>query len=87
MATAAPAQPNSLDPTVSGRLAAEIGALDTDETLNDLVEARLAEVRAKMPAGAHAEVFFEALRSEAPARVRALALSLIEETEVGYAAR
>lgn len=87
VATAAPAQPNLLDPTVSGRLAAEIGALDTDETLNELVEARLAEVRAKMPAGAHAEAFFEALRSEAPARARALALSLIDETEAGDAAR
>tara|TARA_R110000782_G_scaffold270455_1_gene371311 strand:- start:12895 stop:14148 length:1254 start_codon:yes stop_codon:yes gene_type:complete len=86
IATAAPAQPNSLDPTVSGRLAAEIGG-DTDEILNDLVEARLAEVRAKMPAGAHAEAFFEALRSEAPARARALALSLIDETEAGDAAR
>ena len=87
VATAAPAQPTSLDPTVSGRLAAEIGTLDTDETLNDLIEARLAEVRAKMPAGAHAEAFFEALRSEAPARARALALSLIDETEAGDAAR
>ena len=86
IATTPPAQPNSLDPTVSGRLAAEIGA-DTDEILNDLVEARLAEVRAKMPAGAHAEAFFEALRSEAPARARALALSLIDETEAGDAAR
>ncbi|MDT7532994.1 DNA repair exonuclease [Sphingobium sp. SA2] len=86
MATAAPAQPSTLDPTVSGRLAAEIGALGADE-MNDLIEARLAEVRAKMPAGAHAEAFFESLRSDAPARARALALSLIGETEAGDAAR
>lgn len=86
VATAVPTQPASLDPTVSGRLAVEIGAQDADETLTELVEARLAEVRAKMPAGAHAEVFFESLRSEAPARARALALSLIDETEAGDAA-
>lgn len=86
VATAPPAQPSMLDPTVSGRLAAEIGALDTDE-LNNLIEARLAEVRAKMPAGAHADAFFEALRSDVPARARALALSLIGETEAGDAAR
>jgi exonuclease SbcD len=87
VATVAPAQPASLDPTVAGRLAAEIGAVETTETLSALIEARLAEVRAKMPAGAHAEQFFEALRSEAPSRVRALALSLIEETGAGDAAR
>jgi len=86
MATAPPAHPNTLDPTVSGRLAAEVAALDTDETLNELIEIRLAEVRAKMPAGAHADAFFETLRSEAPARARALALSLIDETEAGDAA-
>ncbi|MBY3026676.1 exonuclease SbcCD subunit D [Rhizobium leguminosarum] len=83
--TASPSQPNALDPTVSGRLAAEITSLDTDETLNGLVESQLAEVRTKMPAGAHAEAFFEALRSEAPARARALALSLIDATEAGDA--
>lgn len=87
IATATPVQPDSLDPTVSGRLAAEIGALDTDEALNELVEARVAEIRAKMPAGAHAAAFFETLRSEAPARARALALSLIDDTEAGDAAR
>jgi exonuclease SbcD len=87
VATVAPAQPAPLDPTVAGRLAAEIGAVETTETLGALIEARLAEVRAKMPAGAHAEQFFEALRSEVPARVRALALSLIEETGAGDAAR
>lgn len=86
VATATPAQPDSLDPTVSGRLAAEIAAPDIDKALNELIEARLAEVRTKMPAGAHAEIFFEALRNEAPGRVRALALSLIDETEAGDAA-
>jgi exonuclease SbcD len=87
IATAPPAQPASLDPTVSGRLLAEIEAPDADQTLNEMVAACLAEVRAKMPAGAHAEEFFETLRDEAPARARALALSLIGDTEAGDAAR
>lgn len=85
--TAPPALPASLDPTVSGRLLAEIEAADTDQTVIDLVTARLAEVRAKMPAGAHAEAFFETLRDEAPARARALAVSLIGDTEAGDAVR
>jgi DNA repair protein SbcD/Mre11 len=87
IATAPPAQSASLDPTVSGQLLAEIEAPDTDHTLNEIIAARLAEVRAKMPAGAHAEEFFETLRNEAPARARALALSLIGDTEAGDAAR
>lgn len=87
IATAPPIQSASLDPTVSGQLLAEIEAPETDQALNDLVEARVAEVRAKMPAGAHADEFFETLCNEAPARARALALSLIGDTEAGDAAR
>lgn len=86
VATTAPAQPDALDPTVSGRLAAEIGAVG-DEEIDALIEARLAEVRAKMPAGAHADTFFETLRSEAPARAKAVALSLVGEAEGDDAAR
>lgn len=80
IATTAPALPSSLDPTVSGQLATQIIA-ESDDYLNELIEERIAEVRAKMPAAAHAEAFFELLRDEAPARARALALSLVNETE------
>ena len=86
VATTAPAQPDALDPTVSGRLAAEIGGVG-DEEIDALIEARLAEVRAKMPAGAHVDTFFETLRSEASARAKALALSLVGEAEGDDAAR
>jgi DNA repair exonuclease SbcCD nuclease subunit len=86
VATTPPARPESLDPTVSGRLAAVIEALP-DEEVNQLIEARLAEVRAKMPAAARADEFIEALRGEASAKGRALALSLIGETEAGDANR
>lgn len=87
VATAPPAQPDAVDPSVSGRLLAEIEANDADQALEEMVAACLAEVRAKMPSGAHAEGFFEALRSEAPARARALAFSLVSDTEAGDAAR
>lgn len=87
VATTAPNAPESLDPTVSGRLAVTIAGPDSDETIAALMEARIAEVRAKMPAGAHAEAFFEALRNEVPARARALAISLINKTEASDAAR
>src|SRR5690606_32976488 len=59
VATAPPAQPDAVDPSVSGRLLAEIEAADADQALEEIVAACLAEVRAKMPAGAHAEEFFE----------------------------
>lgn len=85
ISTAPPDQPESLDPSVSGRLIAEIGAAENDDVVVALIEARIAEVRAKMPAGAHAELFFDALRNEAPARAKALALSLISDTEAGDA--
>ena len=84
--TRPPARPETVDPSVSGRLAAEIGAL-ADEELSALVDARLTEIRAKMPAGAHADACLDALRSDAPTRARALALSLIGETEAGDADR
>jgi len=85
IATTAPPLPSSLDPTVSGQLAAEIIAESAD-FINELIEERIAEVRAKMPAAAHADAFFEMLREDAPKRARILALSLVNETEAGDAA-
>jgi hypothetical protein len=64
----------------------EIEGSGSDETISNLAQARIAEIRAKMPAGAHAEDFFEVLRGEVAERARALALSLIKDTEAGDAA-
>jgi exonuclease SbcD len=75
----------SIDPTVAGRLASEIAGPASEDAVASLISVRIAEVRAKMPAGAHAETFFESLRDEAPARARALALSLIGESEASDA--
>lgn len=87
VATQAPATSASIDPTVAGRLAAEIGEMGDEEICTGFLEARLAEIRAKMPAGAHVEAVFETMRCEVPARARTLALALIEQAEAGDAAR
>ncbi|MGE3702812.1 MAG: exonuclease SbcCD subunit D [Hyphomicrobiaceae bacterium] len=87
IATSAPQAPEATDPTVAGRLAAELDGPESREKLAALIEAGIAEVRAKMPAGAHADSFFETLRGEAPERARALALALISDREADDAAR
>ncbi|GBD50617.1 metallophosphoesterase family protein [Methylopila sp. Yamaguchi] len=79
LATRAPkATEAAPDPTVAGRIQAEIAALPA-EALADKLEARIAEIRARLPASARAEALLEALRAEAPARARALALALVGE--------
>lgn len=87
IATSAPKAPEAIDPTVAGRLAAELEAPESEDRLAALIEAGIAEVRSKMPAGAHADVFFETLRGEAKARARALALALVSDGEAEDAAR
>lgn len=79
--------PEAIDRTVAGRLAAELEAPESEQRLAALIEAAIAEVRAKMPAGAHADTFFETLRGEAAERGRALALALVSEREADHAAR
>lgn len=83
ISTTAPPSAGTVDPTVAGRLGVEIDR-QADEALEKTLEARLAEIRAKLPAGAHADAFIEQMRSEIPARAAALARSLV--SEVGHAA-
>ena len=87
IATSAPETPEAIDPTVAGRLAAELEAPGSEERLAALIEAGIAEVRSKMPAGAHADSFFETLRGEAAERARALAVALVSDGEAENAAR
>lgn len=70
---------DSVDPTISGRLEAEILSLGANGSIAATIEARLAEIRAKLPAGAHAEAFLEQMRADIPARATALARSLVSE--------
>jgi hypothetical protein len=87
IATSAPVSPEAIDPTVAGRLTAELEAPESAERLAALIEAGIAEVRSKMPAGAHAESFFKTLCGEAAERARALALALVRDGEEENAAR
>ena len=83
LATTPPPSAGTVDPSVGGRLAVEIDRL-AGEAVEDTLEARLAEIRAKLPAGAHADAFIQQMRSDIPARAAALAQSLV--SEVGHAA-
>lgn len=83
IATTPPPSASTVDPSVAGRLGVEIDRL-ADEAVKETLEGRLAEIRAKLPAGAHANAFIEQMRSELPARAAALARSLV--SEVGHAA-
>ena len=84
LATAPPSAPEAVDPTVAGRLDREIRRLGGGDLVASALEARLTEIRAKLPAGAHADAFLEQMRADIPARAEALALSLV--SEAGHAA-
>jgi hypothetical protein len=68
-----------LDPTVAGTLAATIDALAGESWLEDRLAARLAEIRAKLPAGARADELLARLAREGAGRARRLALALLEK--------
>ena len=82
LATTPPLVMDAVDPSIGGRLAVEIDRLANDRAEVTL-EARLAEIRAKLPAGAHADAFVERMRADIPARAAALARALV--SEVGHA--
>ena len=77
--TAPPATPEAVDPTVAGKLDQEVTRLSHDSAIGQVLEARLAEIRTKLPAGAHADAFIEQMRAEIPERAAALARSLVSE--------
>ncbi|GLK81510.1 metallophosphoesterase family protein [Methylopila turkensis] len=68
----------SLDPTVAGRLDAEITAIADDASFAARRDARLAEVLAKLPQSARAAEFAAQIRAEAGARAATLARALVE---------
>lgn len=84
LTTELPTTPDTVDPTVAGRLDQELTRLSHDSALTAVLEARLAEIRTKLPAGAHADDFIEQMRAEIPERAAALARSLV--SEAGHAA-
>jgi hypothetical protein len=81
VATSAPSTPSALDPTIAGRLEAEITEVGGTPALMSFLDERLKEIRNKMPAGAHVDELFEQVRAQAPDRAVDLALCLIDEPE------
>ncbi len=77
--TARPQAAETVDPTVAGRLDAEVHRLVSVGGMAETLEERLAEIRAKLPAGAHADKFIERMRDEIPGRTAALARALVSE--------
>jgi len=69
---------DGVDPSVAGRMRRCVAELAADPWLAQKLEERLAEIRAKLPAGAHADALIQALRWEAPDRARELALAMID---------
>ncbi|MGH6793997.1 MAG: metallophosphoesterase family protein, partial [Methylocella sp.] len=66
------------DPTVAGRLRQAVQCLAADPWLAERLEARLAEIKIKLPAGARSDALFDVLRAEGPEKARALALAMID---------
>ena len=81
LATKPPVAPEVIDRTIAGRISSEIQGLAEAGYIVEALETRLAEIRTKLPAGAHADAFLEQMRAEIPARVAALACSLVSEAE------
>ncbi|QNO27846.1 DNA repair exonuclease [Sphingopyxis sp. OPL5] len=79
--TQPPAATEAIDPTVAGRLDRELVRLSKDKALDAVLESRLVEIRAKLPAGAHADAFIEQMRAEMPERAATLARSLVSEAD------
>lgn len=67
------------DPTVAGKLRQVVDQLAVDPWFAERVEARLAEIRTKLPAGAQAEPFLKLLQDEGAERAHALALALLDK--------
>ncbi len=65
------------DPTIAGRLGAEVQRLAGERGLGELMQKSLADVRAKLPSAARVDELFDRIRAEAPQRALELALELV----------
>lgn len=79
LATNPPAKSSALDPTVAGQMEAALTALADDEEMQDILEKKLGEIRAKLPAHAHADDFTQQMRADILARAADVARSLMSE--------
>ncbi|MGH6813937.1 MAG: metallophosphoesterase family protein, partial [Methylocella sp.] len=76
--TSPSAASDNIDPTVAGRLRQAVQSLAADPWLAERLEARLAEIKIKLPAGARSDELFQILRAEGPEKARTLALAMID---------
>lgn len=67
-----------VDPTVAGKLRQAVECLAAGSWLAERVEARLAEIKIKLPAGARSDELFQVLRADGPEKARTLALAMID---------
>jgi len=81
--TRRPTVAEAVDPSIAGRLASEISSLRSDPGFAAALEARIAEIAAKMPASSRPQDLLDRLRLETPDRSLELALSLLSEREAG----
>ena len=73
------AMKSGLDPSVAGGLARAIDELAATGWLEHRLAARLAEIAAKLPPGAHPDALFAQIKAESGERARALALAYLEK--------
>jgi DNA repair protein SbcD/Mre11 len=84
VATEPPPAREMVDPTIAGRLDAEICRLAAGGRVAERLNERLAEIRTKLPAGAYADDFIVRMRAEIAGCATDLARGLINEAD--YAA-
>jgi DNA repair exonuclease SbcCD nuclease subunit len=77
--TMPPVVASGRDPTIAGNLRETIEELAADSWLRQRLAARLAEIRAKLPAGAGVDRIIARLEAEGIERARTLALALLEK--------
>ena len=68
-----------MDPTIAGRLDAEVLRLAGDGRIAEALEQQLIEIRDKLPGGDAPDKFVERMRAEIPGRAAALARALVSE--------
>jgi DNA repair exonuclease SbcCD nuclease subunit len=77
--TAPAPAPEGVDPAVAGGLRTAIEELSQGRWLEDRLAARLAEIKTKLPATAHADAFLAQMKAEGAERARAFALALLDK--------
>ncbi len=76
-----PLRSDVTDPTIAGKIIRAVEQLRNDQLFAQTLEARVAEIKAKTPAGAQMDDFFATIGAEAPKRAIDRALALVDRRE------